>query len=107
MANLGRQADSARKVTVNGPHLYSQSVLLIDDDPDFLRLVDDELNSISGVHVQTAESSNEALDCLTNESYDLIICDWTLAAHAAPQVFASADPHVFSTTEKTPVIFMS
>jgi len=52
----------------------SKKLLLIDDDPNLILLVQDYLE-FRGYEVITAENGREALEVLDNESPDLIICD--------------------------------
>lgn len=53
-----------------------QAVLLVDDDPDFLRDLRDLLISgIPGVRVQMADSGQAALQLLRDTAFDLIIAD--------------------------------
>jgi DNA-binding NarL/FixJ family response regulator len=52
----------------------TKKLLLIDDDPNLILLVQDYLE-FRGYEVITAENGREALDVLEQESPDLIICD--------------------------------
>ncbi|MGN7611164.1 response regulator [Magnetococcales bacterium HHB-1] len=49
-------------------------ILVIDDDPDILQLVDKWLSS-AGYHVTTCQDGNNGLDRLERESFDLLITD--------------------------------
>lgn len=51
-----------------------KTLLLIDDDPNLILLVKDYLE-FRGYQVITAENGREALDILTGETPDMIICD--------------------------------
>ena len=49
-------------------------ILVVDDDPDFLTIIQDILQGYNLV-MDTAFSAKDALDLIKNESYDLILCD--------------------------------
>jgi DNA-binding NarL/FixJ family response regulator len=51
-----------------------KKLLLVDDDPNLILLVKDYLE-FRGYEVVTAENGREALEILTNELPDMIICD--------------------------------
>ncbi|MEB3228018.1 MAG: response regulator transcription factor [Synechocystis sp.] len=52
----------------------SHRLLLVDDDPNLILLVKDYLE-FQGYQVSTAGNGREALDSLTKETPDMIICD--------------------------------
>lgn len=85
------------------------SILIVDDDPDFLGLVTKEIKRIPGVHVNVAASPDEALRLLTLNTYDLVVSDWALSPEqTAPDVLRHAD-HILDQKmhSKVPVLFMS
>lgn len=88
------------------------SILVIDDDLDYLGLLSAELEQIEDVRVCNAINSETATELLLHEHFDLIVCDWALASTTAAEVFLSADSRMFSNPtlasgQKTPVMFMS
>lgn len=89
----------------------NSGVLIIDDDADFLELLEDHISQISGTEISVAYSCDQAVDLLTRRPFQLVVCDWALAARTGPDVFRLADPLIFNRCEKparkTPVIFMS
>ena len=50
------------------------TILLVDDDPDVLEVLSDELR-MGGYDVLTAESGNRALDVLEHAEVDLVLSD--------------------------------
>ena len=81
-----------------------KTLLLIDDDPNLILLVKDYLE-FRGYSVITAENGREALDILTGNSPDMIICDVMM-----PEMDGYAFvEHVRSNpeTEWIPVLFLS
>jgi CheY-like chemotaxis protein len=52
----------------------SASILLVDDNPDFLDLLSSLLD-LSGLHVETADSGTQALRILNSSRPDLIVLD--------------------------------
>ncbi len=85
------------------------SVLVVDDDPDFLGLLSSQIRQIPGVRVNVANSPDEALNLLRENTYDLVVSDWALSPEqTAPEVLSDAD-HSFKDPDeaKTPVLFIS
>jgi DNA-binding NarL/FixJ family response regulator len=81
-----------------------KTLLLIDDDPNLILLVKDYLE-FRGYAVMTAENGREALEVLTTETPDMIICDVMM-----PEMDGYAFvEHVRSNqeTEWIPVLFLS
>ncbi|NHQ86243.1 sigma 54-interacting transcriptional regulator [Iodobacter sp. HSC-16F04] len=55
----------------------SNKILLVDDDPDLLRLVSIRLIA-AGYEVEAAASAEAALNALAVQRADLLLCDWKL-----------------------------
>jgi CheY-like chemotaxis protein len=88
------------------------SILIIEDDPDFLELVGGQMAHISGARVISAHNCDEAVSILAQKAFDLIVCDWALASRTAPEVFRIVDPLLSGGEnqhlhKKIPIIFMS
>jgi CheY-like chemotaxis protein len=83
------------------------SILLIEDDPDFLELLGGHLIHIEGAQISAARDCEEAVAMLIHRPFDLIISDWSLAAQTAPEIFRIVDPMIIASPEKIPVMFMS
>lgn len=87
-------------------------VLIVDDDPDFLELLRDEIRQIENVIVDVAHNPAEAVQKLTlrDHDYELIVSDWALEKSTGPEVLVKADsliPGEAAVTYKTPVLFIS
>lgn len=54
--------------------LNSKKILLVDDEPDVLKIIKIRLEA-SGYHVVTATNGQEGLDCIFRECPDLVISD--------------------------------
>ena len=52
-------------------------LLIVDDDPELLRFLLDELGE-AGHHCRGCDNGQEALLCLRQEHFDLVVMDWTL-----------------------------
>lgn len=89
------------------------NVLIVDDDPDFLDLLINEIESIPSVRIDVAHGPSEALKMLTRRNYHLIVSDWALDNSTAPEVLSRADhligdePEPFPYASKIPVMFIS
>lgn len=85
------------------------SVLIVDDDLDFLELLTSEIKQIPGVSVNVATSPDEAINLLTQNTYDLVVSDWALSAsQTAPDVLNYADNILDDDFHlKIPVLFIS
>jgi CheY-like chemotaxis protein len=84
------------------------SILVIEDDPDFLELVGGQMSDIA--EVTAARSYDEAIQHLEHEHFNLVVCDWALATRTAPEVFHMVDPLIGDSMfqpRKIPVMFMS
>jgi PAS domain S-box-containing protein len=90
-----------RKVTA--PQASGQSILVVEDDPDVLRLVSAMLIS-SGYAVLGAQSLEAALQaCEKPDPIDLLLCDMVLPQNDGPTIAQ----HVTQVRPGLPVIFMS
>ncbi|MGZ3724062.1 MAG: response regulator, partial [Bdellovibrionales bacterium] len=56
------------------------AILVVEDDPDFLELLLRQISKISGANISVAHNRDEAVELLTNRSFQLVVCDWALAA---------------------------
>lgn len=83
------------------------SVLVVDDDPDFLELLCAQLGRIPGVEVNAAGDPDEAVRYLRENSYDLVVSDWAIQARTGEDVLERADPYLDDRADKVPVIFIS
>lgn len=85
------------------------SILVVDDDSDFLELICRQIAKISGAQIYIANGRDEAVELLVHKDFDLVVCDWALSSHTAPEVFHLADPRIdlFLKNRKIPVMFMS
>lgn len=110
---MNRNLDS---VSASSPFLitseFNISILVIDDDPDFLDLVSSELRQIPGTKVTTAHDCDEAVDLLTHNCFSLVVSDWEIKSKTAPTMLLTADPLMriqldAPCTAKIPVLFMS
>jgi CheY-like chemotaxis protein len=82
-------------------------VLVVDDDPDFLNLLTKQMSQIPGVSLDVARDHREAVQMLSENSYDLVVSDWAIESHTAPDVFIQADPLIEHSDQKVPVMFIS
>ena len=88
-------------------------VLIVDDDPDFLDLLTQELGQIEGITIDVAHTSQEALNLLTRNAYKLVVSDWSLEQSTGPEVLSKADglrtslASVLNLQSKIPVVFIS
>jgi CheY-like chemotaxis protein len=91
-------------------HLYS--VLVVDDDPDFLDLLSRQLKQIPDISLTVAHGPREAVQLLTRNRYKLVVSDWALLSVTAQEVLNEADDilesgHRGTSPSKVPVMFMS
>ena len=73
-----------------------KTVLVVDDDPDFARLVEDVLTT-EGYQVATALSGTTALDLVRDRMFDLILIDIRMPVLDGPGFFKelqSRDPEL-------------
>jgi DNA-binding NtrC family response regulator len=80
------------------------TILVVDDDQDFLSLLASELSQIPGALIQTACNDREALSLLRQYRFTLIVSDWAIHSTTAPQMLRRADPLLIG---KTPVLIVS
>jgi CheY-like chemotaxis protein len=108
--NTARTPD---KLSVKRERRMSTHILIVDDDPDFLELLTNEIGQIEGVEIDVAHSPSEAIERLTKSDYELIVSDWALEKSTGPEVLRQADSLITAlVTEndllwKTPVLFIS
>jgi len=115
MIMMSSSHDSIANLVPN-PHLNMKtsdsSILIIEDDPDFLELVGGQMTHIEGANVSSAHNCDEAVAILAQRPFDLIVCDWALASRTAPEVFRIVDPMLSDDGhgrlhKKIPIMFMS
>jgi CheY-like chemotaxis protein len=83
-------------------------VLVIDDDPDILELIQTALSS-EGLDVSTAKSGKEGITAVQKRRPDLILCDMmmesidagVLAAHEIKQTFSDIPIYLLSSIADT------
>lgn len=75
-------------------HLYGK-VLIIDDEPDILNMLEDFLKNI-GLTVTTVDNGDVALDKLKHNTFDYIITDLKLPGRSGDQILTEAQklPHL-------------
>lgn len=96
--------------------IQETSVLVVDDDPDFLDLLSAALKKIPGVKVNIARNPAQAIRMLTRNTYKLIVSDWAISSSTAPEVLKQVDhliddqrqnPDPIPYSNKVPVMFIS
>ena len=55
----------------------SKSILIVDDEPDIIKLISDILSELS-FNIIKASTVNEALDCIEKKSFDIALLDVSL-----------------------------
>ena len=55
--------------------LSRKKVLIVDDDPSTVRLLQISLKNIEGLEIYTAEDGRKAINLLNSENFDLLVCD--------------------------------
>jgi len=60
-------------------------VLAVDDDPDVVYIIHAYLEPL-GYQIATATSSAQAIDAVTREAFDLVLCDIGMPKHSGPEV---------------------
>ena len=84
--------------------MYAPQILLVDDDPTFLRALPHMLTwHLHGVHVETAHSALEALQRLWAQDYDTVISDITMPGMDGLELLA----HVREIRPETPTILIT
>jgi DNA-binding response OmpR family regulator len=79
-------------------------ILVCDDDPVTLNVILMKLQPISGWNITTAKDGLEAINCLSAQSFDLVITDLQMPYKSGLDVVA----HVRRTLKsKTPIIVLS
>lgn len=90
------------QVLVAGPseHLERNfNILVVDDEEDIRELLVDVLTDFGVENVKTANGGKEALECMRNESFDLVITDMKMPEMSGKELIstAKADPAIRST----------
>jgi CheY-like chemotaxis protein len=96
------QTRLARRAERHAGAVNGMRLLWIDDDVDSTKPEREALTRI-GVHITTATSSEEALDLLTTETYDLILSD--IARGDDPQAGISFAAKLRESGNAVPVVF--
>jgi two-component system NtrC family sensor kinase len=89
--------------------IFKGRAVLVLDDEESIRMLLGEGLSAHGLHVDTAQSLNEALQLIKSRPYDVLLCDLNLSAtgcatggrEAAQAILAAAGP------DKPEVVFMT
>ena len=55
----------------------SKSILIVDDEPDIIKLISDILSELS-FNIIKASTVKEAVDCIENKSFDIALLDVSL-----------------------------
>ena len=55
--------------------LSKKKILIVDDEPATVRLLQKSLKDINEVEIQTAENGRKAIKLLNRENFDLLVCD--------------------------------
>lgn len=78
-SSAGKRASSAKRRTAESPAPRAQGarVLLVDDERDIREVVGAMLDAV-GLSVESATSSEEALERLRASPFDLLLLDWNL-----------------------------
>lgn len=84
--------------------VYQSRILIVDDDPDNLLLLEDDLHGIAA-KIDTASSGQEALDLADQHSYALILMDFNMPALDGAETTIRLDSSTFN--KRTPVIFVT
>jgi len=82
----------------------TKKILIVDDEPDVLRILEKRLSS-SGFEVSKAADGKSALQLVVKEKPDLVILDIDMPGMDGGEVAARMKDH--ETTRHIPVIFLS
>ena len=83
--------------------MHSPSILLVDDDPAFLHALPYMLAwHLQGVHVETTQSTIDALRRLRKQDYDVVMSDLTMPGMDGLELLA----HVRQIRPETPIILI-
>ena len=77
-------------------------VLIVDDDPELLLLLEDELSQ-QGLDCSSANCGGDALLMLRQESFDLVVLDWTLPDFDGTEICQ----RLRSSGDTTPVLMLT
>ena len=74
--------------------LARKKILLVDDDPSTLRLLQISLKDIKEIVIFTAENGKEAIDLLNRENFDLLVCDIFMPQMNGLQLLSYVNKHI-------------
>jgi two-component system OmpR family response regulator len=80
-------------------------ILVVDDDPDILRMAALSLERLGGFHVQLASGGDEALEMLGREVPDVVLLDVTMPGTDGPATLAAL--RKLPSAERVPVVFFT
>jgi DNA-binding NtrC family response regulator len=69
--------EAGNEIFENKEKIMSEKVLLVDDEKDFLDIMSERMEA-RGMTVKTADSADQALKMLENESFDAIVMDFKM-----------------------------
>jgi DNA-binding NtrC family response regulator len=69
--------ETGNEIFENKEKIMSEKVLLVDDEKDFLDIMSERMEA-RGMTVKTADSADQALKMLENESFDAIVMDFKM-----------------------------
>lgn len=55
--------------------LARKKILIVDDEPSTVRLLQKSLKDVDGIDISTAEDGRKAINLLNKENFDLLVCD--------------------------------
>ena len=80
----------------------SSRLLVVDDDPELLLLLNDELSQ-EGLNCSSANCGSDALMKLRQERFDLVVLDWNLPDFDGPEICR----RLRSSDDTTPVLMLT
>ena len=87
--------------------METENVLVVDDDPDFLEMLERELKEVKGLNIKAVGTARDAVESLIPHRFNLVVSDWAIASDAGPEVLYRADALLKDMNRKTPVLFVS
>jgi twitching motility two-component system response regulator PilH len=85
--------------------MSDKKVLIVDDDPDSIFLVENYLSKVEGISTITAENGEQGLEKAKEEEPDLIVLDVQMPGMNGFDVFAELDKN--DDTKDIPVIMLT
>ena len=77
-----------------GAPATKQRILIVDDQQDWRYLVASTLRvKLKNASLEEANSSHQAIEKLSNETYDLVVCDYQMPGGSGLKVFEFLDSH--------------